>query len=91
MSKQKSDLKNQQINFTGKLEQNATIFFMTEEKETTGLEFFSKFFDYCIKMESQKIINLLDHKGKDDPRFETKKWYIVNDHNNGSYGTGNDM
>ena len=40
LSKQKSSLKNQQINFIGRLEQNATIFFITEEKETTGLEFF---------------------------------------------------
>ena len=39
LSKQKSDLKNQQINFIGKLEQNTTIFFIIEEKETTGLEF----------------------------------------------------
>ena len=39
LSKQKSDLKNQQINFTGKLEQNTTIFFISEEKETTGLNF----------------------------------------------------
>ena len=38
LSKQKSDLKNQQINFTGRLEQNATIFFIVEEKETTGLK-----------------------------------------------------
>ena len=33
-------------------------------------------------MKSQKIINLLDHKDEDDPRFETKKWYIVNDNKN---------
>ena len=39
LSKQKSDLKNQQINFIGILEQNATIFFIVEEKETTGLKF----------------------------------------------------
>ena len=39
LSKQKSDLKNQQINFIGRLEQNATIFFVVEEKETTGLRF----------------------------------------------------
>ena len=32
LSKQKSDLKNQQINFIGSLEQNATIFFIVEEK-----------------------------------------------------------
>ena len=39
LNKQKSDLKNQQINFNDKSEQNATIFFIIEEKETTGLEF----------------------------------------------------
>ena len=39
LSKQKSDLKNQQINFVGKLEQDATVFFIIEEKEATGLEF----------------------------------------------------
>ena len=39
LNKQKSDFKNQQINFIGKLQQDATIFFITEEKETTGLEF----------------------------------------------------
>ena len=39
LSKQKLDLKDQQINFIGRLEQNATIFFIVEEKETTGLKF----------------------------------------------------
>ena len=39
LSRQKSDLKNQQINFIGRLEQNAIIFFVIVEKETTGLEF----------------------------------------------------
>ena len=39
LSRQKSDLKNQQIDFIGKLEQSATIFFITEEKETTELNF----------------------------------------------------
>ena len=34
------------------------------------------------------IISLLDHKDEDDPRFETKEWYIVNDHNNGNYRQG---
>ena len=42
-------------------------------------------------MESQKIINFLDHKDEDDPRFETRKWYIVNDHNNGNYSQGDDV
>ena len=36
-------------------------------------------------MESQKTINLLDHKDEDDPIFETRKEYIVSDHNNGNY------
>ena len=39
LSKQKTDLENQQINFTGKLEQDATIFFIIEEKHKTRSEF----------------------------------------------------
>ena len=39
LSKQKPDLKNQQINFIDRLEQNAAMFFIVEEKETTGLKF----------------------------------------------------
>ena len=42
-------------------------------------------------MKSQKIINLLDHKDEDDPRFETRKWYIVNDHNDGNYSQCDDV
>ena len=42
-------------------------------------------------MESQKVINFLDHNDEDDPRFETRKWYIVNDHNNGNYSQGDDV
>ena len=38
LSKQKSDFKNQQINFIGKIKQDVTIIFITEEK-VTGLEF----------------------------------------------------
>ena len=39
LNRQKSEFENQQINFIGKLEQDATIFFIIEEKHTTGLEF----------------------------------------------------
>ena len=42
-------------------------------------------------MESQRIINLLDHKDEDDPRFEIRKWYIVNDQNNGNCSHGDDV
>ena len=38
LSKQNSDFENQQINFVGKLEQNATILFITEELVTTGIK-----------------------------------------------------
>ena len=34
-------------------------------------------------MESQKSIKLLAHKDVEDPRFQTKKWYSINDQNNG--------
>ena len=37
------------------------------------------------KLESQKIINLLEVDDGDTKRFQTKKWYIVNDQNNGQY------
>ena len=39
LSKRNSDFKSQQINFIGKLEQNAIIFFIIEEKVTTEIKF----------------------------------------------------
>ena len=39
-------------------------------------------------MESQKIINLLEQSDDDELKFQTKKWYIINDQNNGQYGQG---
>ena len=39
LNKQNSDFKNQQINFIGKLEENAAIFFIIEEKMITGIKF----------------------------------------------------
>ena len=41
-------------------------------------------------MESQKIKNLLDHKDETYPKYQTKKWCIINDRNNGQYDEGND-
>ena len=37
-------------------------------------------------MENQKIINLLDKIDTDSKHFATKKWHIINDENNTSYG-----
>ena len=41
-----------------------------------------------MKMESQKIINLLNKNDIESPKFTTKKWYIINDQSNGAYGDG---
>ena len=40
-------------------------------------------------MESQKIKNLLNHKENTYPKYQTKRWYIINDRNNGQYDEGN--
>ena len=42
-------------------------------------------------METQKIVNLLEDSDDDDVlRFPTKKWYNINDQNNGQYGKGDE-
>ena len=41
-------------------------------------------------MEAQKIINLLENSDDNELEFQTRKWYIVNDQNNGQYGKGNE-
>ena len=41
-------------------------------------------------METQKIINLLNKKNAETKGFATRKWYVINDTNNGSYGGLND-
>ena len=41
-------------------------------------------------MENQKIINLLDKIDADSKHFATKKWYIINDENNTTYGVNKD-
>ena len=46
-----SDIK-KQINFLRRIEQNATVFFIIEKKEENYPRFFTKFCNYCIKMES---------------------------------------
>ena len=34
-------------------------------------------------METQKIANLLNDSDNESPKFATRKWYIINDQNNG--------
>ena len=41
-------------------------------------------------METQKIVNLLNDSNNEYSNFATRKWYIINDQNNGQYGRGNE-
>ena len=36
-------------------------------------------------METQKIVNLLNDSNNESSKFATRKWYIINDQNNGQY------
>ena len=40
-------------------------------------------------METQKLVNLLNDSDNEYSKFGTRKWYIINDQNNGQYGRGN--
>ena len=39
-------------------------------------------------MQAQKIVNLLEESHDEVLKFSTRKWYIINDQNNGQYGEG---
>ena len=41
-------------------------------------------------METQKIVNILSDPDNEYSKFVTRKWYIVNDQNDGQYGRGNE-
>ena len=43
-----------------------------------------------MKMETQKIVILLNDSEELNSKFETRKWYIINDQNNGQYGRGDE-
>ena len=43
-----------------------------------------------MKMETQKIVNLLNYSDNESLKFATRKWSIINDQNNGQYGEGNE-
>ena len=63
----------QQINFIGKLEDDkATMFFIIEKSEETTFEFLQNSVSY--KMETQKIINLLNDSSNEESKFATKKY-----------------
>ena len=43
-----------------------------------------------MSMETQKIANLLNDPDNKSFKFATRKWYIINDQNNGQNGRGDE-
>ena len=41
-------------------------------------------------METQKIVKLLKGSDNESPKFATRKWFIIDDQNNGQNGRGNE-
>ena len=42
-------------------------------------------------METQKIVNLLNGTDKDNSKFATKKWYIIDSESNGNYSQNDEI
>ena len=42
-------------------------------------------------METQKIVNLLNDSDKESLKFAARKFYVINDQNNGQYGNENEV
>ena len=41
-------------------------------------------------MQTQKIVNLLNDTDNESSKFASRKWYVINDQNNGDYSEGNE-
>ena len=69
------------------------MFFITEKKEKTTFDFSLHSGNCCLickKMETQKIVTLLNDSNNESSKFPTRKWYVINDQNNEQYGRGNE-
>ena len=71
------------------------MFFISEKSEETAFEFSQNaatvvWFWLRMKMETQKIANLLGDVDTESSKFATRKWYVINDQNNTDYGEGNE-
>ena len=42
-------------------------------------------------METQKIVNLLNHTGNENSKFATKKWYVIDSESKGNYSDKNEI
>ena len=71
------------------------MFFINEKSEETTLGFSQNAAAVVlcrlrIKMEIQKIANLLGDANNESSKFATRKWYVINDQNNTDYGEENE-
>ena len=66
------------------------MFFIIEKLEEAAFELLQNaaavfWFWLCIKMETQKIANLLANADNKSLKFATRKWYVINDQDNTFY------
>ena len=71
------------------------MFFIIEKSEETTFEFSQNavtvvWFWLRIKMETQKIANLLGDADNESSKFAARKCYVINDQNNTDLGEGNE-
>ena len=64
------------------------MIFIIEKSEKTTFEFSQN--TPCIKIETKKIVNLLDNADNESSKFETRKCYVISDQNNTDYGERNE-
>ena len=79
LSRQTNTTIPQQINFTAKLDDGVTIFFITEKQQKLFKTFF-RFTKRARIMEHQKILYLLNEAN--DSTIVTREWNILNDQSN---------
>ena len=59
--------------------------FLSLKNQKKLLLSFTKFCQYLVKMETQKIVNLLNSSGNEYSKFATKKWYVLDSETKGGY------
>ena len=71
------------------------MFLIIEKSEETTFEFSQNavtvvWFLLHIKMETQRIADLLGDADNKYSKFATRKWYVISGQNNTDYGEGNE-
>ena len=71
------------------------MFFIVEKSEETASESTQNSTNIVwlltiYKLETQKIVNLLNDTDNESSKFATRKWHVINDQNNTEYGEGNE-